>query len=117
MKANEAKLLFAKLHEEKSIVLCSGRLFGLNLELQGKVSKVESDQIQITAIDEQAGVVLSLAADGLVFDYRQARHYPSLARGLPEDARDTMAIVIGFPNRGDIGFDERVIVAEVFPIK
>jgi hypothetical protein len=111
MDGADAILLLNKLRDEGITVLCSVVSFGVNLRLLGKVSKVEVDGAEITSDDGKAAVRIALLADGLGFEYRQAREYPELT--LPEGSRDIMALVIVFPDRGMMPCRERAIIVEV----
>src|SRR5271157_1127880 len=116
MNADDARLLFRKLRDEKVDVLCSGRLFGVSFLIRGKVCKVDAEQVHIESVSGYAAIVISLVADNLMFGYSEVRSYPELVKTLPEEAQTAMALLIGFPDRGLMPFPERVIVVEVFPV-
>jgi hypothetical protein len=115
MNADDAMLIFGKLRDEDAVVFCSGRLFGINFLLRGKVSKLDSEQVDMTSVDGEATIALSLVADGLVFGYREPRDFPDFAKELPKEARTVTGLTIEFPDRGLMPFPEGVVIVEVLP--
>lgn len=116
MDAGDALLLFSKLRDDKTPVLCSAMLFATGLLLHGRVVKVTDDgDVEIASDKRDCGVRLRLRANGLVFEYREPRDFPELAKEVPSEARTAMALAIEFPDRGLMDDRERVIVIEAFP--
>ena len=117
MDVNDALLLFAKLRDERTPVLCSAELFATSLLLHGRVVKVADGDVEIASDKRDCGVRFRLLADGLTFTYREPRDFPKFAKEIPTESHTAMALVIEFPERGLMPFRERVIVVEAFPAK
>jgi hypothetical protein len=117
MGSNDALLLFKKLMDEGKTVLCSGRLFGVNFAIAGRVVSVADGEVEIVSAKNDCGVRISLLADGLVFEYREPRDFPKFSETLLVESRMAMGLVIEFPDRGGMRDRERIIVIEAFPAR
>jgi hypothetical protein len=113
MTKDEALLLFRKLRDDGNKVLCRGELFGVAFTVAGRVTEAEEGQVDI--VGDEASVGLSLIADGVTFEYREPRNYPTIASELPDEQRTAMALVLEFPDRGRVSRREHIAVIELIP--
>jgi hypothetical protein len=96
----EAFLIFDKLYSEKSVVACVGSLFGWKLTARGRISALSEKQVTFISLDKQAGIVLRLDLDDLVFEYAEPKDLPpSEVAEIPPAARNAAALAIGLPVR------------------
>ena len=115
MTRDDAMLLFSKLRDDESTVFVLGILVGVGFTHRGKVISTDlgSGEVAIASVDEKTCIRLLLATDGLVFEYREAREFPSLAKELPSQALATMSLTIEFPDRGPVPSPESIMVLEI----
>jgi len=117
MNSEDTLLLFTKLRDEGTTVLCSGYLFGVGFLMHGSVVKVVDGEVEIVSASKDCGVRFTLLADGLTFAYREPRDFPELEAELPTKSKTAMGLVIEFPDRGLMPFRERLIVVEAFSVE
>src|SRR5215467_3634248 len=99
MTAEEAFLIFDKLRSDKAPLFCTGRLFGWNVALRGRVVSATAEEVIIVSDDRYSGSLsFRLDSEDLLIRYVEPREVPFL-QGMPEQDQMLAGITISLPLR------------------
>src|SRR5260370_24750978 len=93
----EAFLIFKKLYEEKSVVVCSGSLFGIRTVLKGRIFSLSEAELAVVSLDNEANLSVRLDLIDEVFLYAEPKDFP--IADVPESAKESAGLSIGLPLR------------------
>jgi len=79
MTKEEAFLIFDKLRADRSILFCSGRLWGWTVAIRGRVMSASREEVIIVSTDLHSGSIsLRLDSEDLMIRYSEPREIPIL---------------------------------------
>ena len=96
---DEAFLIFDKLRADEAMVFCTGRLWGWNFSLRGRVVSASKHEVILVSADRRCGSMsLPLDTEDLLIRYVEPREVPFL-QGLPPRDMTLASLMIAMPLR------------------